>query len=478
MITYVFDKKKAVPLYMQLYRSIKEDIEQGKLTSGTRLPSKRSFAENLGVSTITVENAYEKLVSEGYIRSVSRSGFFVEDIELPVSLDGRGTSGVGADENKIKRTAGFSGEEAVEIKYDFTSNMTVKTVSPFLTWSKIARKVMAENQDEILTVAPSNGTQVLRYAIARHIWGFRGMNVNPENIVIGAGTEYLYSLIIQLLGRDKIYALEEPGYDKIAKVYTANGVAIRYIPLDENGIDIDRLSESDADIFHISPTHHFPTGIVTQVARRYEILRLAEERGDCYIIEDDYDSELGTGGKPMQTLMEMDRGGRVIYMNTFTKTLSATIRISYMILPDELAEKFHKNLGFYSCTVSNFQQYTLARFIDEGFFESRIRRLRRYYAKEKEVLIKELSRYRSFETATLGEKGAGQHILIYLWHRGKDNVDSIIKAKALSNGIKINTLSDYYRDKSEGTGVLVLNYSSIPIEEIPAAVKLLDEAIG
>ena len=476
MITYVFDKKKAVPLYMQLYRFIKDDIEQGKLPSGTRLPSKRNFAENLGVSTITVENAYEKLVSEGYIRSVSRSGFFVEDIELPVSSDyGEGSCAKAKGE---KKAPGLPVQEVDDIKYDFTSNMTIKALHPFSTWSKLTRKVMADKQDEILTVAPSNGIRELRYAIARHIWGFRGMNVNPENIVIGAGTEYLYSLIIQLLGRDKVYALEEPGYDKIAKVYTANGVDIRYIPLDENGIDIDRLSESDADIFHISPTHHFPTGIVTQVARRNEILRLAEERGDCYIIEDDYDSELGTGGKPMPTLMEMDRGGRVIYMNTFTKTLSATIRISYMILPDELAERFHKNLGFYSCTVSNLQQYTLASFIDEGFFESRIRRLRRYYAREKEVLIKELSRYRSFETATLGEKGAGQHILIYLWLRGKDNVDSIIKAKALSNGIKINTLSDYYRDKSEGTGVLVLNYSSIPIEEIPAAVKLLDEAIG
>lgn len=461
----LFGKEGGKPLYLQVYKRIKSEIETGRLTPGMKLPSKRKFAENLGVSVITIENAYEKLVSEGYIYSRPQSGFYVEKLDIVTGKDQSLTLEV-SDSKYEKKDEG--------IRYDFTSNRNVNELFPLSTWSKVARRVIAEEGQNILNPAPPHGARVLRRAIARHLWEFRGMNVNPDNIVIGAGTEYLYGILVQLLGRDKIYALEDPGYIKISKVYKANDVKIVYIPFDENGIDTGKLSEADADILHISPTYHFPTGESMLAGKRYELLRIAEEKENRFIIEDDFDSELRQVGTPMPTFMQMDRSGRVIYMNTFTKTLSPTIRVAYMVLPDELAREFHEKLGFYNCSVSNFQQYLVAEFINEGYFASHINRLRRYYKKEREVLLSELDKSVFLGMARVRERESGLQLLIDI---NLDCSDEAIREAALRAGVRVATLSQYYIDGNKGRGVLFLNYSSIPVSDIPDAVRLLDEAL-
>ena len=246
---------------------------------------------------------------------------------------------------------------------DFVSNSTAENAFPFSIWTKLIKEVMAENSKELLSRSPSNGVYALREAIAGYLYQFRGMDVEPERIIIGAGTEYLYGLIIQLLGYDRCYAVEDPGYQKISRIYEAQNVTCKFVAMDESGINIEALEQSGADILHISPAHHFPTGLVTPISRRYELLSWASRQEERYIIEDEYDSEFRLVGKPVPTLESIDVGENVIYINTFSKSLSSTIRISYMVLPESLMKRYNEKLSFYACTVSNIEQYTLARFI-------------------------------------------------------------------------------------------------------------------
>ena len=230
------------------------------------------------------------------------------------------------------------------------------------------RETISEKENELLEVSPCGGVRELREAIAKHLQSFRGMSINPDQIIVGAGTEYLYGLLIKLLGKDKIYCIENPGYKKLKQIYEDNDVECRIANMDDKGILVDELKALNADVAHISPTHHFPTGITMPINRRYEVLAWANEKDGRYIIEDDYDSEFRINGKPIPPLQNIDVCGKVIYMNTFSKSLTSTIRISYMVLPEALANEFYRRLSFYSCTVSTFEQYALARFINEGYF--------------------------------------------------------------------------------------------------------------
>lgn len=458
MLTYSFKNTGSESLYEQLYSGIKNDILSGNLSAGARLPSKRTFAKNLGISTITVENAYALLISEGYVYSIPKKGYFVSDTETvaPKSI----TS------DADKQTEYFA---------DFTSSSTLHTLFPFATWAKLMRGVLSERQPELMRPSPGCGITPLREAIAEHLYQFCGMRVTPLQVVIGSGTEYLYGLIIQLLGHDKVFAVEEPGYGRIAKVYAANAVDYRYIPLDGDGVDMDSLKESSADILHISPSHHFPTGTVTPMSRRYELLSWAAERESRYIIEDDYDSEFRLGGRPLPPLRSIDVCDKVIYMNTFTKSLASTIRISYMVLPQTLAEQFYKKLGFYSCTVSNFEQYTLAEFINGGYFGNHINRMRRYYLEERDILLCELSANKYLHDARIFGKDSGLHFLLKI---DIEISDAELIKRARRQGINISCLSEYYFHTADvPRHIIVLNYSGIDKDKIAAAVKRLGEAV-
>ncbi len=481
MLTYSFSTTGNDSLYEQLYKYIKKDITDGNIIPGTKLPSKRMLAKNLNISTITVENAYGQLIAEGYIYSEPKKGYFVSDI-VPgaksyisnISSNKRTSKPSISNNDSSKQSADISGD-ARKLFADFISNRTIYSNFPFATWAKLMREVMNEQSELLLTNPPAGGILALRNAIAEHLYQFRGMNVSAEQIIIGAGTEYLYGLIIQLLGRDKIFAMEDPGYKKIAQVYDSNNVDCRYIPLDKNGISIDMLSESDADIIHISPSHHYPTGIVTPISRRNELLEWANAGSGRYIIEDDYDCEFRMSGKPIPTLQSIDTYDKVIYMNTFTKSLSSTIRISYMVLPVGLVPLYYKKLGFYSCTVSNFEQLTLYKFMYEGYFEKHINRMRNFYKNQRNLILNTIKSSPLNDVCEIKEQNSGLHFLMKADTCFSD--EELLK-RAAELGIGIGFLSQYYHDKdSAAEHTLVINYSGIEPEKIPRAIELLSKSI-
>ena len=465
MITYTFTNTGSDSLYEYLYKCIKNDILQGNIRAGEKLPSKRTFAKNLGISVITVENAYEQLIAEGYIYSIPKKGFYVTDLKKEVETEKKTVT-----KEMVPITGGESGYFA-----DFTSNQTQSELFPFTVWTRMIREVLGENQIQLMTNPPCGGIYPLRGAIAKYLKEFRGMTVLPEQIIIGAVTEYLYGLLIQLLGTDKIYAVENPGYRKIAKIYRSWKVACEYIDMDEEGVQIGELQRKRVDILHISPSHHYPTGIVMPVSRRYELLGWAAKSNSHYIIEDDYDSELRLGGQPIPTMQSIDVSDRVIYMNTFTKTLASTVRISYMILPPPLLEQFYERLSFYSCSVSNFEQYTLGKFIEEGFFEKHINRLRNHYHKKRDILLGAIRESRLGDLVHISGEEAGVHFLMEI-QTEKEEEEFLTCAQ--TQGIRLSPLSAHYHNReTERKNVYVMNYSSVQMEDTQEIVRRLERCV-
>ena len=450
MLTYELKKSPGVPLYEALYRCIRADILSGKLAPNTKLPSKRALAQNLEVSKITVEGAYTQLLEEGYIRSQEKVGYFVEEI--------------------VRHPAApATQEEAKPVPTEQIEPGPEKF--PFSVWSRLQREVMLDYGEKLLLPLHNQGTLELRQAIAQHLWDFRGMNVRPEQILVGAGTDFLYNLLIQLLGRDKIYAVEEPGYGKIRKIYAAGGVACVSATMDDRGVVPESLGK--AQVLHISPAHHFPTGLVTPVQRRKELLNWARQQ-DGYIIEDDYDSEFRFDAHPMPTMMSLDPGGRVVYMNTFSKSLAPSIRISYLVLPMGMMEQFREELGFYSCTVSSFEQYTLARFLSRGHFEKHINRMRKYYRTRRNAIMEILQNCPFADRLCIREEDAGLHFLLKV---DTDWSDQEMMARCAGAGLPIRSLSSYYHTPvpESDRHTLVVNYAALREEDLKQALEKLEK---
>lgn len=469
MITIELDFNSEKTLYEQLYFFFKNEILSGNLKAGEKLPSKRNLAKNLGISVITVETAYSQLCAEGFIESVPHSGFFVSD-----SLSALNDWTHSENENfSIEEICMENEKKSVNYEYDFSSNQTDVSKFPFSIWAKLVREVLSSNQKELLENPPAKGSFSLRLAIAKHLHDFRGMNVNPKRIVIGAGTEYLYGLLIQLLGFDLSYGIENPSYGKIQKIYESFGVKCRKITMDREGIILSDLDENNIDVIHISPSHQFPTGIVMPFSRRIDLLHWAETAKKHYIIEDDYDSEFRFSGKPIPPLQSLDKNGKVIYMNTFTKTLSSTIRISYMVLPDELSRKFEERLNFYSCTVPTIEQFTLEKFISLGFFERHINRARKNYHLRRDLIINSIEKFDSEKKIQVLEEDSGLHFLIKLSE--KINL-SDFNEKMKKERIRIQPLSIYYENPPlDSERIFIVNYSGIPEEKIEFMVRKIIE---
>ena len=450
MLTYELKKAPGVPLYEALYRCILEDILNGTLAPGEKLPSKRALADNLKVSKITVEAAYDQLLSEGYIRSKEKVGYFVEAV------------------SQKPREAAVSSPVPAEPEtayIDLTANGPAHF--PFSVWSRLQRQVMLDLGERLLRPMPNQGALELRQAIAAHLAAFRGMRVDPENILIGAGTDFLYNLLIQLLGRDKVYAVEEPGYGKIRKIYAAGGVECISAPMDDKGVRPDRLGR--AQVLHISPSHHFPTGLVTPVSRRKELLSWAADGGK-WIIEDDYDSEFRFDAHPMPAMQSLDPQ-RVIYMNSFSKTLAPSIRISYMVLPPALMAAFQKKLGFYSCTVPSFEQYTLSRFLSRGHFEKHLNRMRKFYKNRRNTVISMLKTCAFSHQLTILEQDAGLHFLLKV---DTELSDDALTQRLEAAGIRVRMLSSYYHDQPQThRRCLVVNYSGLKEDALAKALEML-----
>ena len=452
MLTYELKKQPGMPLYEALYRCIREDILTGKLSCGEKLPSKRALAANLEVSKITVEGAYNQLLEEGYICAREKVGYFVEQVE-----------------QRFSQAAPEAPPQAKALQgIDLIANNPASF--PFSVWSRLQREVMLDLGKRLLQPLPNQGLWELRQAIAAHLAQFRGMQVSAQQILVGAGTDFLYNLLIQLLGRDKRYAVEEPGYDKIRKIYAAGGVTCISASMDTEGVLPQTLWQ--AQVLHISPSHHFPTGIIMPVSRRQALLEWVKAGQDRWIIEDDYDSEFRFNARPMPALQSMDSAGWVIYMNTFSKTLAPSIRISYMILPMPLMEQFQKKLGFYSCTVPSFEQYTLARFLSQGYFEKHINRMRKFYKTRRNRVLAAVQQSPYAHKLTVQEENAGLHFLLQV---DTDLPDEQLVARFAEAGIHIRSLSSYYHRPAppEKAHCLVVNYSGLSEEGLHTLENIL-----
>lgn len=355
---YIIDKENR-PVYLQLYKQIRDDIIAQNYKYNTKLPSKRSLAEETGVSTITVEHAYALLCDEGYVESRERSGFVV----IFRKTDGFATSSEHHTEHP---------EHRVEHNYpDF----------PLSVISKTMRKVLTDHGDLLLEKSPNCGCTELRNAIRHYLARNRGIHVDVEQIIIGSGSEYLYGLIVELLGRNRIYAIESPSYKKIEQVYKATEITYDPLSLSHSGINSDALAATKASVLHTTPYRSYPSGVTATASKRHEYIRWSE-KNDRYIIEDDFESEFSVSTKPTETLFALSNNDNVIYLNTFSKTISPSLRIGYMVLPRHLVENFNEKLGFYSCTVPTFMQYVLTELINNGDFERHINRVRRKKRKE------------------------------------------------------------------------------------------------
>lgn len=464
MLTYNFAEAQG-PLYEYIYQCIKEDIMAGNLRQGEKLPSKRTFAKNNGISTITIQNAYDQLISEGYVYTIPQKGYYVAKLE---------------GMKKVQRESSLSlnismPEEKSFYEADLSDNRMNPALFPFSIWAKVLRRIISDKSGELMETSPAGGIRELRTAIAEHLKSFRGMLVDPDQIVVGAGTEYLYGLLVQLLGSDRQYCVENPGYRKIVQVYRQYHISCKYADLDEMGMTFEGLCATGADIAHISPNHHFPTGITMPAGRRYEILAWANEKEGRYIIEDDYDSEFRLNGKPIPTLFSMDACEKVIYMNTFSKSLTPTIRISYMVLPVHLVNRFYRELSFYACTVSNFEQYTLAAFIRQGYFEKHINRMRLYYSRQRKKMIETIRKSKLNEVCEIVENGSGLHFLIRIQ---TDKADGEILHALAEKGIRLNALSEYFFTPGGMRHCFIINYSNVDMEKAGKAFAILYEILA
>ena len=489
MLTLNLDPNKPQPIYMQIYQYIKNEILLHHLTPGTKLPSKRSLATQLGISTITVEGAYGQLVSEGYIYARLKSGYFVSPVEnYRQSMNFFDQQQIN-NNNPQKKNTSPDWEDSIprqdtpknsELKdspiapaphrVDLSSNSLLAENFPFSTWSRLLRHTISEKQQLLLTQSPTAGVAPLRQAIANHLRHFRGMDISPEQIVIGAGTEYLYELLIKLIGRDKIYCVEDPGYQKLRRIYRDNGACCIALPIDQQGMSVTALNTVSCDVIHISPSHHFPTGIITPISRRYELLGWAAA-GPRYIIEDDYDTEFRLVGRPIPSLFSIDMSNKVIYMNTFSKSLASTIRISYMVLPKPLMEEFNNKLNYLSCTVSTFEQYTLAEFINQGYFERHINRMRNNYKKLRQQLLKALTSHPDHERIKILQQSSGLYFLLQI---DTSLSDRDLQARLRQKGLMLQPLQHYYQNRQAAPEhTFVVNYSSIASTDIHQIVDAL-----
>lgn len=337
--------------YLSIYQDIKNKIVSGEFKSGEKLPSKRITADKTGTSIITVEKAYSMLCDEGYVISKERSGYFVAELDLPfkVSLPQKEIARLDerVDTSKIK---------------DFEYSI----------WFKTVRKVISEKGNELFVKSPNKGCAVLRNAISDYLLRYRGMRAEPERIIIGSGSEQLYETVVKILGRDKVFGIENPSYEQIEAVYLSEFAKIKKLEMGKDGI---KELDKSVDVLHVTPFKSYPTGVTTSALKRYEYLKWAG--GVKYIVEDDFNSEFFMPGQPIESLYSMDSLNRVIYINTFSKSLSPSMRMGYMILPPQLMEKYNETVGGFSCTVPVLDQYILAEFISSGNFERHLNKIRR-----------------------------------------------------------------------------------------------------
>ncbi len=484
MLQYDLDSRKGGSLYEELVRRMRADIAQGVIAPDEHLPSKRDFARSLGVSVITVEHAYQQLVAEGYVRAIQRKGYFANDVGSFAAKMAGNLSSAASDAKRAGARLASAGDglapdamlgdgrplwggalgapqgagsvsavgdssfsspaDTSRVLFDLSGGVAPDSF-PRQAWSRIVREVVEDAPDELLLKsAPREGLPELRRAIAHYVARARDMQVEPWQVVVGAGAQGLYPELPRLLGRTR-FAVEDPGYPTLARTYAANNIEVARVAMDEKGMDVDALRASGAQVAHVMPSHHFPTGSVMPIARRYELLAWASEGEGRYIVEDDYDCEFRHQGRPIPALQGIDAAERVVYLNTFARTIAPSLRLGFMVLPTHLAERFHDQWGGEASSVSAIEQMALARFLSEGAFDKHVNRMRRHY---REVRDSFLAGMDGLSCGALG-KDAGLHFVLDC----EESFDeALLKAELLEEDVRVKTLGDYFGSPFDSRG--------------------------
>jgi GntR family transcriptional regulator/MocR family aminotransferase len=468
MFTVVFLDRRDRPLYEQLYAFIRHDIESGILKSNEKLPSSRKLAAHLNISRFTVENAYAQLIAEGYVTPVAKKGYYVCTVD-PIDHAADCT----ADTADTADTASTAGRFACakSFVFDLRTNTIGTEHFPYSVWNRLMRSGMRTDPAGLLDTMHPQGDEGLRMEIARHLHKFRGMNAEPNQIVIGAGTEYLMGLITEILP-DTAFAIEDPGYPKIPRILESRRAKVYPVPLDDEGMRVDALEKTDAAVAVITPSHQFPLGITMSIGRRQALLKWARGgHGERVLIEDDYNSEFHFALKPIPTLYSLDQNDKVIYLNSFANTLAPSLRIAYMVLPQKLLNRYLKTLYFYSCTVSAFEQHTLRLFMNGGYYERHLNRMRKIYRSRQTALMEGL--------APLGERlrvsgqSAGLHLLLSIG----DMTESALADTAERSGVFVAPISGFYViPQSRETHTVVAGFSGCRRDTLGQAAAALVKA--
>lgn len=446
-------------LYEQIYEYIKGEIQKGNIRRGERLPSTRILARQLEISRSTAQLAYEQLLSEGYIEAVPCKGYFVCQIEELYRLESE-------PQAVEKETGNVSGE----YRYDFTSNGIDLEHFPFATWRKLSREVLQDDQKRLFHLGDAKGEPELRAAIGSYLHQARGVNVQPSQIILGAGNDYLLMLLSRMLGTEHRIAMESPTYRHAYQVFQRLGYDCCTISMDRSGMNVQELRESGADIAYVMPSHQYPMGIVMPIRRRQELLQWAAEGPERYIIEDDYDSEFRYVGKPIPSLQGSDSHQNVIYIGTFSKSIAPAIRISYLVLPQPLLERYEQVGRSFSCTVSRIDQKMVQLFMERGYYERHLNKMRALYKNKHDVLLAEVKKIKGVKKI-LGDR-SGVHILLQFpaGTSEQEKIDQAAKA-----GVKVYPLSEYCIDKRKQEPTILLGYASLSEQEITEGVRLLAE---
>lgn len=464
------DGRSQTPMYEQIYRFIREEIRKGNLKAGERLPSSRILSENLKVSRSTVQLAYDQLSAEGYMETVPYKGCFIADTEGLFKLEegqaGTRTEGVLCSKEEERRSE-WKGS------IDFSPRGIDLENFPFGVWRKLNRDTLVDDNREMFGVGDPRGEMPLREAIRSYLHSARGVNCRAEQIIVGAGSEYLLMLLSRVLGDGHRIAMEDPTYKQAYRVLSGQGYPVCPIHMDKYGMRTALLRKSGADVAYVMPSHQYPTGIVMPVKRRQELLNWAYEQEGRYLIEDDYDSEFRYKGMPIPALQGMDQKGRVIYIGTFSKSIAPAIRIGFLVLPPSLLEIYEKKASFYSSTVSRIDQNVLYQFLVKGHYERHLNRMRAVYKGKHDVLLGALKKLE--DRFTIYGEHAGLHVL--LKHKQGLEEETLIRLAA-EKGVRVYGLSSYFisEDGKQDSSTLVLGYATLTQEEIEEGAGLLNEA--
>lgn len=460
-LTINLQPKSKTPLYEQIYDYIKKDIQENRMKSGEKLPSTRALSKYLEVSRSTVELAYEQLLSEGYVEAFPCRGYFVAQIEGLYHLEQQPGEREKCFASKVESYA-----------YDFTPNGVDLKSFPYNAWRKLSKECLMDDKAEMFRLGEPKGEYALRDAIAGYLHQARGVNCQPEQIIVGAGNDYLLMLLSMILGRSCKVALENPTYKQAYLLFKNSAHEVCTINMDEKGMEIKTLVDSNADIAFVMPSHQYPLGIVMPIKRRLALLNWANEKETRFIIEDDYDSEFRYKGKPIPALQGYDAQNKVIYMGTFSKSIAPAIRMSYMVLPNSLLNVYQETCAFLNSTVSKVDQLILKKFIEEGYYERHLNKTRALYKSRHDMLLGCLKSLQ--DRCTISGENAGVHLLLR-FHNGMTEEELIKRAR--EKGIKVYGLSEYYidsQDKNHAT--VLLGYANMNEEKIKEAVQILNEA--